>query len=85
MFYLEPIARIGHDGVLTGGRSGNRPPYSVVEAGVRPRFAAELNERGFDGVICLDADYSEEEAPDRLIVQDLAFARSLFEEEGGQQ
>jgi len=43
-----------------------------------PRVAAELWRRGYDGTVCLPAEYTDDEAVDRLIVRDLAFARSLF-------
>lgn len=44
-----------------------------------PRVAAELTRRNFSGVICLTAEYTEEERVDEYIVEDLRFARSLFE------
>lgn len=43
-----------------------------------PRVAAELQRRNYNGVICLTAEYTDEEAVDRLIAEDIAFARSLF-------
>ncbi len=43
-----------------------------------PRVAAELKRRGYRGVLCLTAEYSDEPAVDRLIAEDIAFARSLF-------
>jgi sugar phosphate isomerase/epimerase len=43
-----------------------------------PRVAAELQRRNFDGVICMTAEYTDEASVDRLIAEDLAFARSLF-------
>jgi sugar phosphate isomerase/epimerase len=43
-----------------------------------PKVAAELTRRGYAGNVCLTAEYSDHEAVDRLIVEDLAFARSLF-------
>lgn len=43
-----------------------------------PRVAAILQERGYDGVVCLTAEYSDEPAVDRLIAEDIAYARSLF-------
>ena len=43
-----------------------------------PRFAAELGSRGFAGVVCLDAEYSDGAATERLVVEDLALAKSLF-------
>jgi sugar phosphate isomerase/epimerase len=43
-----------------------------------PRVAAELKRRGYSGVVCLTAEYSDEPAVDRLIAEDIAFAKSLF-------
>lgn len=43
-----------------------------------PRVAAELRRRRYGGIVCLTAEYSAEEDVDRLIAEDLAFARSLF-------
>jgi sugar phosphate isomerase/epimerase len=43
-----------------------------------PRVAAELRGRGYEGVICLTAEYSDHDAVDRLIREDIAFAKSLF-------
>ena len=43
-----------------------------------PRVASALKERQYRGVICLTAEYSDEAAVNRLIAQDIAFARSLF-------
>jgi hypothetical protein len=43
-----------------------------------PRVAAELKRRHWRGVLCLSAEYSDHDAVNRLIVDDLAFARSLF-------
>ncbi|MFB3879612.1 MAG: sugar phosphate isomerase/epimerase family protein [Armatimonadota bacterium] len=43
-----------------------------------PRVAAELKRRGYRGVICLTAEYSDEPSVDRLIAEDIAFAKSLF-------
>ena len=43
-----------------------------------PRVVAELRRRAYGGVVCLTAEYSDESAVDRLIAEDLAFARSLF-------
>lgn len=42
------------------------------------RVANELKRRHFHGVVCLTAEYSDEPAVDRLIAEDIAFARSLF-------
>jgi sugar phosphate isomerase/epimerase len=43
-----------------------------------PRVAELLRARGYAGVVCLPAEYSDEDAVDRLIVEDLHLARSLF-------
>jgi sugar phosphate isomerase/epimerase len=43
-----------------------------------PRVAAELKRRSYSGVVCLTAEYSDEPAVDRLIGEDIAFAKSLF-------
>ena len=42
------------------------------------RVAAELKRRAYRGVICLPAEYSEEDKVDALIRQDIQYARSLF-------
>jgi sugar phosphate isomerase/epimerase len=42
--------------------------------------AAELNYRGYQGVVCLNAEYSDEASVNRLIVEDLAFAKTCFDE-----
>jgi len=42
------------------------------------RVVDELKARGYAGVICLTAEYSDEEAVDRLIARDIAFAKGLF-------
>jgi len=57
-----------------------RPHWTSGRQGLAswPRFAEELNKRGFSGVVCLDAEYSDGEDTDRLIVEDLAFAKELF-------
>jgi len=43
-----------------------------------PRVAAELKRRNYEGVICLTAEYSDHDSVNRLIAQDIAFAKSLF-------
>jgi sugar phosphate isomerase/epimerase len=43
-----------------------------------PKVAGELKKRNYSGVICLSAEYSDEPAVDRLIAEDIAFAKSLF-------
>jgi sugar phosphate isomerase/epimerase len=42
------------------------------------RVAASLKTRGYDGDVCLTAEYSDHDALDRLIAEDLAYARSLL-------
>jgi len=54
----------------TSGRQGLSP---------WPRVAAELKRRNYGGVVCLTAEYSDEASVNRLIAEDIAFARSLFE------
>ena len=43
-----------------------------------PRVVAELKRRHYSGVICLCAEYSDEASVNRLIAEDLAFAKRLF-------
>jgi sugar phosphate isomerase/epimerase len=43
-----------------------------------PRVVAELRRRTYEGAICLTAEYTDEHAVDRLIAEDIAFARSLL-------
>ena len=43
-----------------------------------PRVAAELKRRNYAGVVCLTAEYSDEAAVNRLIAEDIAFAKSLL-------
>jgi sugar phosphate isomerase/epimerase len=43
-----------------------------------PRVAAELQRRGYEGAVCLTAEYSDGDAVDRLIREDIAFAKALF-------
>jgi len=40
--------------------------------------AQELKKRGYGGAVCLTAEYSDEEAVNRLIADDIAYVRSLF-------
>ena len=42
------------------------------------RVASELKKREWNGVLCLTAEYSDEEAVEQLIRQDIVFAKSLF-------
>lgn len=34
--------------------------------------------RGYAGVVCLPAEYTDEAAVDRLIAEDIVFAKTLF-------
>lgn len=52
-----------------GGRQGIASWRAVAE---------ELQKRGYVGEICLSAAYSDGDAVDRLIAEDIAFAKSLF-------
>jgi sugar phosphate isomerase/epimerase len=45
-----------------------------------PQVAHELQRRAYRGVVCLTAEYTDEDAVDRYIARDIAFARSLLEE-----
>lgn len=43
-----------------------------------PLVAQVLKERDYKGIICLTAEYTDEKSVDRLIKEDIAFAKSLF-------
>jgi sugar phosphate isomerase/epimerase len=43
-----------------------------------PSVAAELKRRRYRGVVCLTAEYSDEPSLNRLLAEDIAFAKSLF-------
>jgi len=43
-----------------------------------PRVAAELKRRGYTSVVCLTAEYDDHDSVNRLIADDIAFAKSLF-------
>jgi len=43
-----------------------------------PRIADYLKKRGYSGAVCLTAEYTAGNDAERLIAEDLAFARSLF-------
>jgi hypothetical protein len=43
-----------------------------------PTVVAELRKRNYSGPVCLTAEYSDQASVNRLIVEDLAFARSLW-------
>jgi sugar phosphate isomerase/epimerase len=53
----------------TSGRQGLASWKRVVEV---------LKRRGYSGPVCLTAEYTDEEAVDRLIAEDIAYAKSLF-------
>ena len=57
-----------------------RPWWTTGRQGLAswPRVAAELKRRDYRGVICLTAEYSDEPAVDRLIAQDIGYAKALF-------
>ena len=57
-----------------------RPYWTTGRQGLAswPRVAAELKKRKYQGVICLPAEYSDEASVNRLITEDIAFAKSLF-------
>ena len=42
------------------------------------QVATLLKQRGYSGVVCLPAEYTDEPAVDRLIAEDIIFAKSLF-------
>ncbi len=42
------------------------------------RVASELQRRNWQGPLCLTAEYSDHDAVDRLIAEDITYARSLF-------
>lgn len=53
----------------TTGRQGMTPWDEVADL---------LKQRGYEGDICLTAEYSDRSSINRLIAEDLAFAKSLF-------
>jgi sugar phosphate isomerase/epimerase len=57
----------------TTGRNGRASWPAVVD---------KIKQIGYSGPICFSAEYTAEHEVDRLIVEDLAFAKSLFEESG---
>lgn len=44
-----------------------------------PRVTAFLKNSGYAGIVCLTAEYTDTAGVDRLIAEDLKYARSLFE------
>ena len=57
-----------------------RPWWTTGPQGLAswPRVAAELLRRDYRGVICLTAEYSDDPAVERLIAQDIGYAKALF-------
>jgi sugar phosphate isomerase/epimerase len=57
-----------------------RPYWTTGRHGLAswPRVAAALKSRSYAGPVCLTAEYDDHGAVDRLIAEDLAFARSLL-------
>ena len=57
-----------------------RPYWTTGRQGLAswPRTARELKRRGYSGVVCLTAEYDDEEAVNRLIAEDIAYARQLL-------
>ena len=47
-----------------------------------PRVARKLKEVDYSGPFCFSAEHSDSDALERLVVEDLAYARSVFEEAG---
>ena len=45
---------------------------------VWPQVIAQLQARGYEGVLCLTAEYSDQTIVERLAAEDLAYAKSLF-------
>jgi sugar phosphate isomerase/epimerase len=45
---------------------------------VWPQVVEELKARAYEGVVCLTAEYSDRDAVERLITEDLAFAKALL-------
>lgn len=48
-----------------------------------PNVVADLKARGYQGVVCLPAEYTDEDAVERLITEDIAFVRDLFDGKAG--
>jgi sugar phosphate isomerase/epimerase len=57
-----------------------RPYWTSGRQGLAswPKVAAELARRGYSGTVCLTAEYSDEASVERLVAEDLAYARALF-------
>jgi len=61
-----------------------QPYWTTGRQGLAPwtRVVSELKRRHYHGVVCLTAEYTDEPAVNRLIAEDLAFARGLFVQGG---
>ncbi len=59
-----------------------RPSWTTGRQGLAswPRVAAELKRRKYAGTLCFSAEYTDEAAVNRLIAEDIAFAKRLFAE-----
>lgn len=57
-----------------------RPHWTDGRQGLAswPWVAEELKKRQFAGVICLDAEYNDHDSTDRLVSEDIEYARRLF-------
>jgi sugar phosphate isomerase/epimerase len=65
-----PEAEVAHwEHYYTSGRQG---------IASWPRIARFLEKRGYRGVLCLSAEYTDADQVDRLAAEDCAFTRSLF-------
>ncbi|HEX4214388.1 MAG TPA: TIM barrel protein [Candidatus Dormibacteraeota bacterium] len=61
-----------------------RPHFTTGQHGLAswPRVAAELIRRGYQGTVCLTAEYDPAGEEARLVVKDLTYARGLLLAEG---
>ncbi len=57
-----------------------RPYWTSGRQGLAswPRTSRELKRRAYSGVVCLTAEYDDEESVNRLIAEDIAYARQLL-------
>jgi len=71
----------------TNGPEAETAEWKVYWTGARqgrsdwPRVANELRKRDYDGDVCLTAEYSDHGSVDRLIADDIAFAKLIFSSE----
>jgi len=78
--------RQGGSGTFPSHRSpalqpaGSSAPLAMLSSKAWPRVVTELKRRGYAGDYCLPAEYHDEPAVDRLVAEDLLFARSLIVE-----